>query len=208
MFDLGTGELQCTNCPPKRVNCWTGMLLRSISFDSFSNKFVNSHQIWLNQTFSLMIFWARIIPVLTKANLKNIFVSPYPTLFYWYGLVGRKFFFFNFSNWIPIKLNLIVYIKTCLKRPLKKTKKSFFLQDWLSHNAGQKYCRMLPGSILQYFRPSFNLQVLLYSPTKGNKIKYTNNLLRIFFKDNTVCIRQFSKFAMKLKKKILDWKLK
>ena len=56
------------------------------------------------------------------------------------------------------------------------------------------------GSILQYFPPSFNLQVLLYSPTIGNKIKYTLNLLRIFFKDNTVCIGQFSKFAMKFKK--------
>ena len=56
------------------------------------------------------------------------------------------------------------------------------------------------GSILQYFPPSFNLQVLLYSPTIGNKIKYTLNLLRIFFKDNTVYIGQFSKFAMKFKK--------
>ena len=26
-----------------------------------------------------------------KANLKNVFVSPYPTLFYWYRLVGRKY---------------------------------------------------------------------------------------------------------------------
>ena len=34
------------------------------------------------------------------------------------------------------------YSKTCLKRPLiKKTKNGF--QDWLSLNAGQKYCRML-----------------------------------------------------------------
>ena len=55
--------------------------------------------------------------------------------------------------------------------------------DQLPHNAGQKYCRMLPGSILQYFPPSFNLQVLMYSPIIGNKIKYTNSLLRIFFKD-------------------------
>ena len=40
-----------------------------------------------------------------KANLKNIFVSPYPTLFtVW---VSRSIFFFNFSNWIPIKLNCI-----------------------------------------------------------------------------------------------------
>ena len=40
-----------------------------------------------------------------QANLKNIFVSPYPTLFYRYGSVG---FFVNFSNWIPIKLNCIL----------------------------------------------------------------------------------------------------
>ena len=73
----------------------------------------------------------------------------------------------------------------------------------ISHNAGQKYCRMLPGSILQYFQTSFDLQVLLYSPTIGNKIEYANNLLRLSFKDNTVCIRQISKFAMELKKKIL-----
>ena len=30
----------------------------------------------------------------SKANLKNTFVSPYPILFYWYGLVGWKIFFF------------------------------------------------------------------------------------------------------------------
>ena len=41
----------------------------------------------------------------TKANLKNIFVSLYPTLFYGYGSVGR--IVFNFSNWIPIKLKCI-----------------------------------------------------------------------------------------------------
>ena len=35
------------------------------------------------------------------------------------------------------------YSKTCLKRPLKKTKIGF--QDQLSLNAGQKYCRMLQG---------------------------------------------------------------
>ena len=32
-----------------------------------------------------------------KANLKNIFVSPYPTLFIRYGSVGRKIIFFYFS---------------------------------------------------------------------------------------------------------------
>ena len=39
-------------------------------------------------------------------------------------------------------------IKTCLKRPLKK--------DQLSLNAGQKYCRLLQGSILQSFWPSLS----------------------------------------------------
>ena len=35
------------------------------------------------------------------------------------------------------------YSKTCVKRPLSKRQKIGF-QDWLSLNAGQKYCRMLP----------------------------------------------------------------
>ena len=76
------------------------------------------------------------------------------------------------TSQIEYPLNLIVYSKTCLKKNSKK-------DDQLSHNAGQKFCRMLPGSILQYFPLSFNLQVLLYSPTIGNKIKYTNNSRRI-----------------------------
>ena len=42
------------------------------------------------------------------------------------------------------------YNKTCLKRPLKKKTKIVF-QERLSLNAGQKYCRMLQESILQYF---------------------------------------------------------
>ena len=37
---------------------------------------------------------------------------------------------------------------------LKKTKIVF--QDQLSLNAGQKYCRMLQGSILQYFRSALS----------------------------------------------------
>ena len=36
-----------------------------------------------------------------------------------------------------------IYSKTCVKRPLKKTKKVF--QNRLSLNAGQTYCRMLQG---------------------------------------------------------------
>ena len=44
----------------------------------------------------------------------------------------------------------ILYSKTCLKLPLKMKTKIVF-QDRLSLNAGQKYCRMLQESILQYF---------------------------------------------------------
>ena len=40
-----------------------------------------------------------------RANLRNIFVSPYPTLFNQYGSVGRKIILFYFPNSIPIKLN-------------------------------------------------------------------------------------------------------
>ena len=75
---------------------------------------------------------------LSGANL--IFVSPYPTLFYRYGSVGRFFL----TSQIGYPLNLIVYSKTCLKRPLKNnTKNCLFFQNRLSHMAGQKYCRML-----------------------------------------------------------------
>ena len=56
-----------------------------------------------------------------RPNIKNIFVYSYLTLFYRYGLVGRKFFL---TSQIRYPLNLILYSKTCLKRPLqKKTKK-------------------------------------------------------------------------------------
>ena len=53
-----------------------------------------------------------------------------------------------------------MYSKTCLKRPLKKKTKNVF-QDQLLLNAGQKYCRMLQGSILQYFPPSLSYRLSL-----------------------------------------------
>ena len=53
-----------------------------------------------------------------------------------------------------------MYNKTCLKRPLKKRAKIVF-QDPLSLNVGQKYCRMLQESILQYFRPSLSYHLSL-----------------------------------------------
>ena len=48
----------------------------------------------------------------------------------------------------------LTYSKTCLKRPLKK-KTNIGFQDRLSLNAGQKYCRMLQKSMLEYFRSIF-----------------------------------------------------
>ena len=49
---------------------------------------------------------ADINSLVNRANLRNIFVSPYPTLFNRYGSVGRKIILFYFPNSIPI--NLIV----------------------------------------------------------------------------------------------------
>ena len=54
------------------------------------------------------------------------------------------------------------YRKIFLKRPLKKGQKIGF-QDRLSLNAGQKYCRILQESILQYFRPSLSYHLSLRS---------------------------------------------
>ena len=61
------------------------------------------------------------------------------------------------------------YSKTCVKRPLSKRLK-IGLQDQLSLNAGQKYCRMLKsiaecskGSILQYFWPALSCHLSLRS---------------------------------------------
>ena len=55
---------------------------------------------------------------------------------------------------------LITYSKTCLKPSLKKRPHIGF-QDRLLLNAGQKYCRMLQESILQYFRPSLSYHLSL-----------------------------------------------
>ena len=53
-----------------------------------------------------------------------------------------------------------VAYKPCLKGPPKRRQKIDF-QDRLSLNAGQKYCRMLQESILQYFRPSISYHLSL-----------------------------------------------
>ena len=58
------------------------------------------------------------------------------------------------------------YSKTCVKGPLKKTKKCF--QDQLLLNADQKYCRILlisiklPVVIKTFVLSIFEWQVLLY----------------------------------------------
>ena len=54
-----------------------------------------------------------------------------------------------------IQLNLC---KTATQKSLK-----IGFQDQLSLNAGQKYCRMLHGTILQYFRPSLSYHLSLRS---------------------------------------------
>ena len=50
---------------------------------------------------------------------------------------------------------------TCLKRPLKR--RAILFLDQSSLNTGQKYCRMLQESILQYFRPSLSYHLSLRS---------------------------------------------
>ena len=56
----------------------------------------------------------------------------------------------------------LLYSKTCVKRPLSK-RPQFGFQDGLLLNACQKYCRMLQGSILQYFPPSLSNHLSLRS---------------------------------------------
>ena len=52
----------------------------------------------------------------------------------------------------------------CLKQPLNaKRRPKIGFQDRLSLNVGQKYCRMLQESILQYFRPSLSYHLSLRS---------------------------------------------
>ena len=57
-------------------------------------------------------------------------------------------------------IQILLYSTTCLKQPLKKRTNIGF-QERFSLNAGQKYCRMLQESILQYFRPSLSYHLSL-----------------------------------------------
>ena len=61
----------------------------------------------------------------------------------------------NYSNEYMMQVQ-----KTCIKRPLKKkTEIGFQNRLWL--NGGQKDCRMLQKSILQYVRPALSYHLSL-----------------------------------------------
>ena len=51
----------------------------------------------------------------------------------------------------------MVYSKTCLKQQ----RPNIGIQNSLLLNAGQKYCRMLQESILQYFQPALSYHLSL-----------------------------------------------
>ena len=55
---------------------------------------------------------------------------------------------------------MIATVKPVLSRHTNRRRKISF-QDRLSLNAGQKYCRMLQESILQYFQPSLSYHLSL-----------------------------------------------
>ena len=59
-----------------------------------------------------------------------------------------------------LKVRFSYTVKPVLSDHSKRRSKSAF-QDRLSLNAGQKYCRMLSWSILQYFRPSLSYRLSL-----------------------------------------------
>ena len=60
-----------------------------------------------------------------------------------------------FERYIPLNPQNCKYSNTCLKRPLKNRQNKGLKDKW-QLNEGQKYCRMLSWSILQYFWPAFS----------------------------------------------------
>ena len=120
----------------------------SDSKSKFKHKLVSDQSLHLEELLSLR---SGTICLLSSAGpTLKIFLFPLtrPCFTGMGRSVGKLFFL---TSQIGYPLNLIVYSKTCLKRPLKKDKKCLFFQEGLSHHAGQKYCSMLPGSILQHF---------------------------------------------------------
>ena len=73
------------------------------------------------------------------------------------------------NDLLPLKQN-IDYSKTCVKWPLSKRKK-IGLQDQLSLNAGQKYCRMLQGEhsaiLLTFIKLPFVIKIFVLSILSG-----------------------------------------
>ena len=63
-------------------------------------------------------------------------------------------------SWASLTKRLTSTVKPILSGHLKRRPKIGF-QDRLSLNAGQKYCRKLHESILQYFRPSLSYHLSL-----------------------------------------------
>ena len=59
-----------------------------------------------------------------------------------------------------VSFSVACTVKPVLNCHSKEDKREDF-QDWISLNAGQKYCRMLQGSILQYFRPALSYHLSL-----------------------------------------------
>ena len=76
------------------------------------------------------------------------------------GILGQVWYLIVSISDICHLSYFAIYSKTCVKRPLKMK-----IKDWFSRliriNAGQKYCRMLQESILQYFRPSLSYHLSL-----------------------------------------------
>ena len=84
----------------------------------------------LNRLRSISFTWNRLLFFITQ---------------YWFDFVNEKDWWVGFKLqqgiWTPSHM---IYSKTCVKWSLSKRPK-IGLQDQLSLNAGQKYCRMLQG---------------------------------------------------------------
>ena len=76
-----------------------------------------------------------------------------------------------------------ITVKPVLSGHSKRRPKIGF-QDPLSFNAGQKYCRMLQESILQYFRPSLVLHLSLFCLFLGGRLRQVLLYCILYVKQN------------------------
>ena len=67
---------------------------------------------------------------------------------------------FSYNSFVKLSLYNSLTVKFVLSDHSKRRPNIGF-QDQLSLNAGQKYCRILQESILQYFRPSLSYHLSL-----------------------------------------------